>query len=240
MLTRLVPVSAREKVYGINFMMLNAGLGLGGADQRRSSSTWSPSAASSGSTSSTALTYLVLPRRGPQPAPRHRQRRRARQDEPGRHRVASRRSAGAWCSATAPCCGWSAISVIAVTFGYAQMEAGLAAYAVDVAEVPPKALGFAYGANTAAIVFGQLLTLRLIKGRRRTSMLALCAATWSVSWVIIALSDRVDGWVAVAAIVVGLGLFGLGETHLGAGGPGDRQRPGAARRCAVATTRCRA
>ena len=30
MLTRLVPAEAREKVYGINFMLLNAGLGLGG------------------------------------------------------------------------------------------------------------------------------------------------------------------------------------------------------------------
>ena len=30
MLTRLVPVEAREKVYGLNFMLLNAGLGVGG------------------------------------------------------------------------------------------------------------------------------------------------------------------------------------------------------------------
>ena len=34
MLTRLVPVLGARKVYGINFMMLNAGLGLGGPDQR--------------------------------------------------------------------------------------------------------------------------------------------------------------------------------------------------------------
>jgi MFS family permease len=92
------------------------------------------------------------------------------------------------------------------------MEAGLAAYAVDVADVPARALGFAYAANTGAIVFGQLVTLRLIRGRRRSAMLALCAATWSVSWVVIATSDAVDGWVAVGCIVVGLALFGAGET----------------------------
>ena len=57
--------------------------------------------------------------------------------------------------------------------------------AIDCARVA-KALGFAYAANTAAIVFGQLVTLRLIKGRRRSSMLGLCAATWSVAWVVIA------------------------------------------------------
>jgi MFS family permease len=61
-------------------------------------------------------------------------------------------------------------------------------------------------------VLGQLVTLRLIKGRRRTSMLALCAAIWSVSWVIIASSDSFRGLLAIVAIVVGLGLFGLGET----------------------------
>ena len=30
MLTRLVPIEAREQVYGVNFMLLNAGLGVGG------------------------------------------------------------------------------------------------------------------------------------------------------------------------------------------------------------------
>jgi MFS family permease len=106
----------------------------------------------------------------------------------------------------------TAISVLLLTFGYAQFEAGFAAYAVDVAEVPARALGWAFGANTAAIVLGQLVTLKLIKGRRRTSMLAVCAGIWSVSWAVIASSDAVDGWVAVTLVVVGLGLFGLGET----------------------------
>jgi MFS family permease len=43
-------------------------------------------------------------------------------------------------------------------------------------------------------------------------MLAVCAGIWSVSWAVIASSDAVDGWVAVMLVVVGLGLFGLGET----------------------------
>ena len=59
---------------------------------------------------------------------------------------------------------------------------------------------------------GQLVTLRMIRGRRRSLMLAVCAGTWSVSWLVIAASDAVTGWAAVAAIIVGLGLFGAGET----------------------------
>jgi MFS family permease len=35
---------------------------------------------------------------------------------------------------------------------------------------------------------------------------------WSLSWVVIALSDVVPGTLAVVAVVAGLGLFGAGET----------------------------
>ena len=43
-------------------------------------------------------------------------------------------------------------------------------------------------------------------------MLAACAGIWSLSWLVIALSDAVDGWTSVALVVVGLAVFGLGET----------------------------
>ena len=48
---------------------------------------------------------------------------------------------------------------------------------VTVAGVPANALGWAYAANTGAIVLGQLYALRVIQGRRRSAMLAVCAAT---------------------------------------------------------------
>ena len=208
MLTRLVPPAAREKVYGINFMLLNAGLGVGGVVSALIIDTESVRSFQTlylvdGLTYLAYIVVLVTLPRGTGAMP-------ARDDrEPGT-------------DVEQP--SWSVVlrdrtllrvvvlSMLAITFGYAQMEAGLAAYAVDVAEVPAKSLGWAYAANTGAIVLGQLVTLRLIRGRRRSAMLSLCAATWSVSWLVIAASDQVDGWVAVAAIVVGLGLFGAGET----------------------------
>ncbi len=206
MLTRLVPEDRRERVYGFQFMLLNAGLGVGGVLSAMIIHVGDPSSFQR-LYFIDALSYVAylavvvsLPR------------------GTGRAPVAE----GAVEKATQP--GWgvvlrdrtllrvTAISVLLLTFGYAQFEAGFAAYAVDVAEVPARALGWAFGANTAAIVLGQLVTLRLIKGRRRTSMLAVCAGIWSVSWAVIASSDAVDGWVAVMLVVVGLGLFGLGET----------------------------
>jgi MFS family permease len=208
MLTRLVPEGSRERVYGFQFMLLNAGLGVGGVVSAMLIHVGDPSSFER-LYFLDALSYvayiavvLSLPRgTGAAPA--------------GAQGVEAE---------TGPVPGWgvvlrdrtllrvTAISILVITFGYAQFEAGFAAYAVGVAEIPARALGWAFGANTAAIVLGQLVTLRLIKGRRRTSMLALCAVVWSVSWAVIASSDAVDGWVAVMLVVVGLGIFGLGET----------------------------
>ncbi len=205
MLTRLVPEDRRQRVYGFQFMLMNAGLGVGGVVSAVLVRTSDPSSFERLYLLD-ALSYVAyiavvvsLPR------------------GTGAMTRAEERAEG-------PQPGWSTvlrdrtllrvvlISIVVITFGYAQFEAGFAAYTVDVAGIPAHYLGWAFGANTAAIVLGQLVTLRLIKGRRRSRMLALCAAIWSVSWAIIALSDAVDGWTSVALVVVGLGVFGLGET----------------------------
>ena len=206
MLTRLVPNEAREQVYGVNFMLLNAGLGVGGL----------VSALIVDVTSVRSfqvlylidgLSYLVylavlisLPRgTGAQPATAEAE----PHLDPPSWRVVLRDRTLVRVVLT---------STLAVTFGYAQMEAGFAAYTVTVADVPARALGLAYGANTGVIVIGQLIALRLIRGRRRSMMLATCAFIWSVSWLIIASSDATSGAISIALVVIGLGLFGLGET----------------------------
>jgi MFS family permease len=206
MLTRLVPEERREKVYGFQFMLMNAGLGVGGVISAFLVRTEDPSTFERLYLLD-ALSYvayiavvLSLPR-----------------GTGAMSRSEAREEIG-------PQPGWATvlkdktlmrvvlISVVVITFGYAQFEAGFAAYTVGEAGIPAHMLGWAFGANTAAIVLGQLVALRFIQGRRRSRMLALCAATWSVSWMVIALSDAVDGWVAIAFVVGGLGLFGLGET----------------------------
>lgn len=208
MLTRLVPEHARETVYGLNFMLLNAALGIGGVISALIIDT--------DSVASFQRLYLVnglayvvyivvlvtLPRgTGATPAPDELDDGEPESQPSWRLVLRDRtllRVVG--------------ISILAVTFGYAQLEAGLAAYAVDVAEVPARSLGWAYAANTSAIVIGQLVALRFIKGRRRSAMLATAAGIWSAAWVVMSLSDAVTGLAAIVAIVVGLGVFGLGET----------------------------
>lgn len=206
LLTRLVPETQRERVYGLQFMLLNAGLGVGGL----------VSAAlvhvdDAGSFQRLylldALTYVAfilvvasLPAGvGAAPEP-------SVPEEGGRPP------------------GWGAVlrdrtmlrvslvATLLVTFGYAQLEAGFAAYTVDVAGIPPRTLGLAFAANTGAIVLGQLYALRWIQGRRRSRMLGLTAAIWSVSWAVIALSALTGAWTAVVLVILGLALFGIGET----------------------------
>ncbi|WP_409485078.1 MFS transporter [Arsenicicoccus dermatophilus] len=104
------------------------------------------------------------------------------------------------------------LSVLLLTFGYAQIETGFPAYATDVARIDPRSLGWAFAANAAAVVGAQLVALRLIRGRRRFTMLAVCAATWALAWTVVAACDWVSGPAAVACIVVGMAIFGAGET----------------------------
>lgn len=206
MLTRLVPEGRREKVYGFQFMLMNAGLGVGGVVSALLVDMSDPGSFQRiylvDALSYVAYIGVVL-------------------SLPRGTGALSREDAD---EVVGPQPGWGAVlrdrallrvvltSMVVVTFGYAQFEAGFAAYTVGVAGIPANALGWAFGANTASIVVAQLFALRLIEGRSRTRMLALCAAIWSVSWAVIALSDAVSGAAAVTLVVVGLATFGLGET----------------------------
>ena len=206
MLTRLVPEGRREKVYGFQFMLMNAGLGVGGVVSALLVDMSDPASFQRiylvDALSYVAYIGVVL-------------------SLPRGTGALSREAAD---EVVGPQPGWGAVlrdrallrvvltSMVVITFGYAQFEAGFAAYTVGVAGIPANALGWAFGANTASIVVAQLFALRLIEGRSRTRMLALCAAIWSVSWAVIALSDAVSGAAAVTLVVVGLGTFGLGET----------------------------
>jgi MFS family permease len=209
MLTRLVPEERRQKVYGLQFMMLNAGLGLGGVISGlmvnvHDAATFERLYYVDSLSYLAYVAVIVSLPRGTGAL--------ARKDPQGVVDVFT------------PQPGWRTVlrdrtllrvvlaSLVAVTFGYAQFEAGFAAYTVGVAGISAHWLGWAYGANTATIVVGQLVALRLVKGRSRSRTLAVATGIWSLSWAVIALSDVVPTGTAVALVILGLGVFGLGET----------------------------
>jgi MFS family permease len=112
------------------------------------------------------------------------------------------------------------LPVIALTFmsafvGYAQSEAGFTAYARLVGEVSTRTIGYAFAANTATIVLLQLLVLQRIEGRRRTRVIVVLSVLWSVSWLMTGLSGLLPGSTSAAALIIGgSAVFALGETLL--------------------------
>jgi MFS family permease len=112
------------------------------------------------------------------------------------------------------------VPVIALTFlsafvGYAQMEAGFTAYARLVGQVSTRTIGYAFAANTVTIVLLQLLVLQRIEGRRRTRVILVLSALWAVSWLMTGLSGLVPGSSVAAVLIIGsYSVFALGETLL--------------------------
>lgn len=213
LLAEMLPAEARERAYGLAFLGINAGLGLGGVagaalvDVGELASFQRLYLLDAGSYLLYALVLLSLPRGTGRVTPGSR-------DEGVHAGSRGGTPAGGWREVLADrrIVALLGCGVLAVTFGYAQLEAGATAYAVEVAGIPARALGWAFGANTLVIVLAQLLALRLVARWRRTSALALAVGTWSLAWAVVGLSDLVEGPLAVLALVAGLAVFGLGET----------------------------
>ncbi|MBB3042110.1 MFS transporter [Nocardioides sp. LMS-CY] len=99
--------------------------------------------------------------------------------------------------------------------GYSQLNAGMPAYARAVGEVSTRGLGFAFAANTLVIVLLQLVVLRRIEGRRRTRVIAVMAAIWAVSWLLLGATGTVSGtWAATMLVAASASVFAFGETLL--------------------------
>lgn len=202
----VIPAGQRQRYFGINFTLLNLGIGIGGliggvlVDVER---LWTFQAIYLVD----AVSYLpaVLLMLGPL---RHVAGRPAHHPDAPRasYREVLRRPA--------------VPTLLALTFvsafvGYAQLNNGMTAFATTVSGVTTRALGFAFAVNTAVIVVLQLFVLQRIEGRRRTRVVAVMAAVWAVSWLCLGLSGVLSGGVAAAVLVSATaGIFGFGETLL--------------------------
>jgi MFS family permease len=108
----------------------------------------------------------------------------------------------------------TALTFIAVFVGYGQMEAGFPAFARQVGEVSTRVIGFSFAVNTAVIVVLQFWVLRRIAGHRRTRVMLVMAAVWALSYLLLGVTGLVPGAVAAAAVLAFTGVFALGETML--------------------------
>jgi len=108
---------------------------------------------------------------------------------------------------------WLLVALL-VTLGYGQFGVTLPAFATGQAGLEPEALALVFAANTVAIVGVQLVSLRLLAGRRRTDALAVLAMFWAATWVIVALAGAMRGPYAAPLLATAAVVFAVGETLL--------------------------
>ncbi|MDG9673263.1 MFS transporter [Micromonospora sp. DH14] len=200
----------RQRVFGLNFALLNLGIGIGGMTSGAIVDTARPGTfqiiylLDAVSYLMPALILLTLPGVG------HRLVRPRTGGEP---------SAGGYLTVLRdrPFRRLVIFGLILTTCGYAQIEVGFAAYAVRVVEVTPQVVAWALAANTVMIVLAQLLVLRRIEGRSRTGALALVGAVFAAAWLVLGAGGLVSAENAVFAalcVVACSAIFGFGETML--------------------------
>ncbi|WP_419703601.1 MFS transporter [Promicromonospora sp. NFX87] len=107
----------------------------------------------------------------------------------------------------------SGLGLLAAFVGYGQMEGGFPAFARLVAEVSTRTIGFAFVVNTVVIVALQFWVMNRVGGRRRTRVLAVMAVVWATAWLLLGGAGLVPGGTAAVVIVLVFhAFFGLGET----------------------------
>jgi MFS family permease len=106
-------------------------------------------------------------------------------------------------------------ALLLMGFGYAQLEIGLPAFATEVGHVSTRVIAWAFAANTATIVAGQLLMIDRLRGRSRSRALAVAACIVAAAWVVLGLGaagHSLGTAVPILGIVLCACVFAVGET----------------------------
>ncbi|MFI6423628.1 MFS transporter [Promicromonospora sp. NPDC050880] len=195
----------RQRYYGVNFALLNLGVGVGGVvgglvvDVERPG-TFVAAFLVNAATFLAPIVVLLGPLR-------HLHGRAERPDDAGAaegYLSILRRPEVLWLSG---------LGLLAAFVGYGQMEGGFPAFARQVAEVSTRTIGFAFVVNTVAIVALQFWVMNRVSGRRRTRVLALMAGVWALAWLLLGVTGIFPGGTTAVVIVLAFhGVFGLGET----------------------------
>jgi MFS family permease len=108
-----------------------------------------------------------------------------------------------------------ALTAVLVAAGYAQYHAAFPAFATGAGGIGVGELGIAFAANTFVVAALQLVSLRAMRGRRRTRGLALVGVVFAAAWLVTLLGERAGGGTAALVVfVLAMALLGVGETFV--------------------------
>lgn len=204
----VVPVELRQRYFGVNFTLLNLGIGIGGllggflVDVERVI-TFQAIYVVDAASYLPAIFLLTVPLRHVAGRPVHDPETSA---VPVSYLSVLRQPA----VASLMLLGFASSFV-----GYSQLNVGMPAFARAVGEVSTRGLGMAFAANTVVIVLLQLVVLQRIEGHRRTRVIAVMGVLWAASWVLLGGSGLVPGTLGATMLVAACAsVFALGETLL--------------------------
>ena len=212
LLARLVTEELRQRAFGVEFMILNLGIGLGGLVSaavvdlaRPVTFTWLY--LGTAALVAMALVPMVHLRHLGAPVPAE-ELVEGQAEEGWRVVLSDHRLVYFVLS-----------SIVLLTFGYGSLDAGFSLFVVDQDHLAVRVVSIALFFNTVTIVVAQLFVLRLMDGRSRTRILAVVSAFWAVSWVAIGLAVHVRHVTAVVVLCLAQVVFALGETLWSPVGP---------------------
>jgi MFS family permease len=208
MIAHVVPPEIRQRYFGVNFSLLNLGIGIGGVvggawvDVDRLWTFQSIYLADAVSFLP-SLALLLVPLR-------HVSGRASHEDQEQHGRGSYREVLRQRALPTMMLLTFTASFV-----GYAQLNTGMPAFARALGEVSTQGLGLAFAANTLVIVLLQLVVLQRIEGRRRTRVICVMAAIWAAAWLCMGASGLVPGTAGATLLIAACAsVFALGETLL--------------------------
>ena len=194
----------RQQFYGVNFALINLGIGIGGvvsglvADVERPS-TFTLIFLIDAACMLIPLALLLGPLRHLDGRPDH----PAADPSAASYRAVLRQPTVLWLTT---------LTFILTLVGYGQLEAGFQAWSRQVSEVSTRTIGFAFAVNTAVIVALQFVVMARIAQRRRTRVLASVSVIWALAWLLLGATGLVPGTAAAAVGVMGFtAVFGFGE-----------------------------
>jgi MFS family permease len=204
LLARLAPEDIREKAFGINFMMLNLGIGLGlltsaaVVDLLRPVTFTILYLVSAGGSILSFLLILTLRQFG---GPVSRDLESSTEKKEGWLTVLRDKRIR-----------WYLIATLVLAIGgYSSLDAGFSLYVVNILKLPVHVIGLIFVFNTTTIVLVQVRILNRVKGLERSRVLAFASVLWFLFWFVTLVARYLPPALAVTSMCVAVIIFAIGE-----------------------------
>lgn len=199
MMARMVPDEFRPKLFGLQFMMLNLGLGIGGVVSSFIVDINEPESFTrlfllDGLSYLVFLSIIYTLREHGGPSPKEKE----NENDGFRELLKDK-----------PFVKIQSVKLLLLTCGYASVDAGLPPLLTEFADLNINKLGPVWAVNTGVIVLGQIFVINRLEGRSRTKLIGIIGAIWALSWAIIGLGVNLN--LALIGAFIGVGIFAVGE-----------------------------